>query len=159
MKLGLISDTHGYLHPRIHDLFSGVDEILHAGDMDTDEVLIELQTIAPVTAVRGNMDMRGRVAVQHELLLHTCDGMRMLLVHDLTMPHHLRRPVSEAMQQHAPQIVVFGHTHVPYWASHQNVLYINPGSASKGRQGSLASVALLEIVNDRATGHHLPLGT
>lgn len=83
MKLGLISDTHGYLHPRIHDLFSDVDEILHAGDIDSDDVLIELQAIAPVTAVRGNMDMRGRVA-----------------------------------------------------AHHQDVLYINPGSASKGRQGS-----------------------
>ena len=159
MKLGLISDTHGYLHPRIHDLFSGVDEILHAGDMDTDEVLIELQTIAPVTAVRGNMDMRGRVAVQHELLLHTCDGMRMLLVHDLTLPHHLKRAVAEAMRQHAPHIVVFGHTHVPYWAHHQDVLYINPGSASKGRQGSGQRVALLEIVNGRVTGQHLPLDT
>ena len=157
MKLGLISDTHGYLHPRIHDLFKGVDEILHAGDVDTDDVLIELRSIAPVTAVRGNMDTHSRVEVQRDLLIHNCDGMRILLVHDLTLPHHLRRPVSSAIQQHAPQIVVFGHTHVPYWASHQNILYINPGSASKGRQGALPSVALLNIVNGQTTGQHLPL--
>ena len=103
------------------------------------------------------MDMRGRVAAQHELLLHTCDGIRMLLVHDLTLPHHLKRAVSEAMRQHAPHIVVFGHTHVPYWAHHQDVLYINPGSASKGRQGSGQRVALLEIVNGQVTGQSLPL--
>ncbi len=157
MNIGLISDTHGYLHPRVHDLFRGVDEILHAGDIDTDDVLIELRAIAPVAAVRGNMDMRGRVAVHRNLLIHTCDGLRILLVHDLGMPGDPTLSVAAALRQHTPQIVVFGHTHVPYMQYHQGVLYINPGSARKGRQGSAPCVALLEIVNGRPTGRHCPL--
>ncbi len=157
MNIGLISDTHGYLHPRIHDLFCDVDEILHAGDIDTDDVLIELRAIAPVAAVRGNMDMRGRVAVHRDLLLHTYDGLRILLVHDLGLPHDLKPSVAAALQQHDPHVVVFGHTHIPYMGYHHGVLFINPGSAHKGRQGSVSCVALLEIVNGRPTAHHLPL--
>jgi len=159
MKLGLISDTHGYLHPRIHALFNDVDEILHAGDLDTEDVLLELRAIAPVAAVRGNMDTHGRAALHRQMLVQVYDGVRIFVVHDLGLPQNLKPSVAEALRQHEPQIVVFGHTHVPYWAQHGEILYINPGSASKGRQGSLPSVALLNIVNGQITGHHYQLDT
>lgn len=159
MKLGVISDTHGYLHPRIHELFGDVDEILHAGDIDSDDVLIELRAIAPVTAVRGNMDMYGRVAAHHHLLIHVYEGVRLLMTHDIGLPQNQTRSVLEALQLHDPQIVIFGHTHVPYWGYHEHRLYINPGSASKGRQGSAPSVALLHIVNGQITGRHYQLDT
>ena len=61
MKIGILSDTPGYLNNRVHTLLNEVDEIIHAGDIGNDDILVELETIAPVTAVRGNMDRSGRI--------------------------------------------------------------------------------------------------
>ena len=159
MKLGIISDTHGYVHPQIAALFDGVECILHAGDVDTEDALLELQAIAPVIAARGNMDRFGRLASHREVVFSAFGSLRVCKVHDLGSTHTNKPALIKPLRQYAPDVVIFGHTHIPYLATHHETLFLNPGSARQGRQGSPASVGLLEIVNNLPTGRILPLDT
>lgn len=142
MKVGVISDTHGRLPPRILELFAGVGHILHAGDIGRGDVLDVLGTVAPVTAVVGNMDwgLGGPVFQTWEE-----SGTRFLVTHDVGDPSAPRSPVREKLLAEKPHVVVFGHTHVPYAVRHGDVLFFNPGSAGKRKPGHPLSVAVLEI--------------
>lgn len=139
--VGLISDTHGRLHPRVHDVFAGVDRIIHAGDVGPGLVLEELETIAPVTAVAGNVDLEPPSSTLPAAARITIAGVRFLVAH-----------VSADIERsfgHRPantDIVVYGHSHVPAIERRGEVLFVNPGSASRGRQGSGRTVALLSLV-------------
>lgn len=158
MKLGILADTHGRLPTQIHDFFQGVEAILHAGDVGRDEVFIELQTIAPVHAVRGNMDLPGSLAWScPEEAAMPFAGVQFLIVHDLGPLTPANRYRSRIIQYYQPQVIIFGHTHVPYLQTHQNVLYCNPGSAASGRSGHPPSVGLLEIVQTRVAANILPI--
>ena len=159
MKLGIISDTHGEIHPRIFSLFQGVHAILHAGDIDTEDALMELLAIAPVVAARGNMDRFGRLASHREVVFGEYETCRICIVHDLGSPHAIKSGLIAPLRQYAPHVVIFGHTHIPYLAAHQDRLFMNPGSARQGRHGTAASVGLLEIVNNTPIGQILPLDT
>ncbi len=83
MLIGVISDTHGSLDPRVHDVFSGVDRILHAGDVGTGAVLHELALIAPVDAVAGNTDVHGECSLLPDTITVTVGGARIAVVHQL----------------------------------------------------------------------------
>ena len=133
--VGLISDTHGVLDPQVTAVFEGVAHIVHAGDIGTREVLAALEAIAPVTAVRGNMDA-GAFPWLGDAACVTV-GCPIQVVHDLSSPGPNRtRDV---------RVVVSGHTHVPKIGSRDGVLYVNPGSPSRPRGADGPTVALLEI--------------
>jgi len=138
MLVGLLSDTHGYLHPRIPALFTDVAHILHAGDVGSEAVLTALWSVAPLTAVRGNVDLElaGLLPARADLAL---GGIGIHLVH---------RP-EDALPPPSTRVVVYGHTHRPLVERRQGILYVNPGAA--GRQGFHQSptVALLRISGDR----------
>lgn len=137
-RLGVLSDTHGALHPGIPKIFKGVDLILHAGDIGAQSVLIELEALAPVLAVRGNMDhapWAGRLPHRQSV---RAAGLRVHLVHDIA---HLALPPSAG----DPAVVVSGHTHRAHIETRNGVLYVNPGSAGAPRYGEKASVALLMV--------------
>ena len=85
MKLGLISDTHGFLDPRLPKIFRGVDHIFHAGDIGPDRLLAQLESIAPVTAVLGNTDSSNWIRLTETLTL----GGRKFLIHHIVSPHSL----------------------------------------------------------------------
>ena len=102
MKIGILSDTHGYLNNRVHALLNGVDEIIHAGDIGNDDILIELETIAPVTAVRGNMDRSGRIATYRDWLSTSFDGSRFFVVHDLGAPERIKRNLAASIRACTP---------------------------------------------------------
>ena len=157
MKLGIISDTHGYLDPKIHSIFHGVDQIIHAGDIEDEDILIELQTIAPVTAVRGNMDRFGRLARQREFIGTHFDRIRFFIVHDIGSPLAVKPRLRQVIDRYLPHVIVFGHTHQPYSAYIHNILYFNPGSASRGRGGNKNSVGLLSLQNSQCDGEIIPL--
>jgi len=157
MKLGIISDTHSYLPNQVHQLFEGVDAILHAGDIGNDNVYVELQTIAPVTAVRGNMDRYGRPATFREFIGTSFDGKRIFLVHDLGSPHSIKPSLLRSINAYLPHIVIFGHTHIPYSATIHSMFYFNPGSARQGRSGTKASVGIIEILHSYMTHSIIPL--
>jgi hypothetical protein len=143
-RLGLISDTHGYLPPAVAEIFREVDLILHAGDIGSAAVVHSLEAIAPVVAVRGNMD-NGPWAenLPHRLSVRA-GGMEIHLIHDL---EHLR-PQPPAGDHVA---VVAGHTHRSRIEHADGVLYVNPGSAGAPRHGEQASVAILVVRGASAT--------
>ena len=139
MKIGIISDTHGYLDPRIYDAFAGVRTIIHAGDICSPSVLWELETVAPVYAVLGNCDHAVYGSTIGAVATPTIGGQRFKIVH---------RPKDIGDISSDIAVVVCGHTHRSLIEAHDTYLFINPGSATNPRNGKAPSVALLDIKDD-----------
>jgi uncharacterized protein len=139
MKIGVVSDTHGHLDPKIPALFAGADHILHAGDIGLPWLILELENLAPVTAVLGNNDM-GLELKDTELV--EFEG-RKILVHHIVEPHAPSDSVKRKLLRNRPHVVVFGHTHKPFHQTINGVLYLNPGYAGKPRSDNPRSVAIL----------------
>jgi len=142
MKLGIISDTHGYLDPRIPEIFEGVQHILHGGDIGPPYVLQRLEAIAPVTAVLGNTDTPLPGIRESEFISLGETGF---LLHHIVDPEKPGETVQRRLALNAPDVVIFGHTHRPFSRRIGNVLYFNPGYASRQRFDLRRSVALLQL--------------
>ncbi len=154
VKIGVISDTHDYLDPRIPKLFAGVEHILHAGDIGKPILLLELREIAPVTAVGGNTDDPG-YRYQQTALIEL--GRRRFLVRHIVHPHASNEPVQDRIARDRPDVVVFGHSHRPFCETVNGVLYLNPGYAGKPRFGMERSVAILHCDQKSARAEYLTL--
>jgi len=139
MKIGVISDTHDFLDPRIPDLFHGVQHILHAGDVGMPVILLELEQIAPVTAVNGNTDV-GLALKESETV--ELAGRRFLVRH-IVNPNRPSLALSSNQGGPRPDVVVFGHTHMAHEQVVAGVLYFNPGYAGRPKGGVRRSVAIL----------------
>src|SRR5580704_851809 len=126
MLLGLISDTHGLLRPEALSALEGVGQILHAGDVGAPEILTALKKIAPVTAIRGNVDTQPWALTLHETELIEIEGITIYLLHDLS-----RLDIKPEAAQIAA--VIYGYSHQPKIEEKNGVLYINPGSAGPRR--------------------------
>jgi hypothetical protein len=149
VKIGIISDTHGMLRAEVFTVFEGVDHILHAGDIGKLDILTELEALAPVTAVWGNvdtLDIRARVP---EVARVELDGISVVVVHGMQFgspsPEKLAREYPEA------DLVVFGHSHRPVIQQVGHTLAVNPGSAGRRRFGDPVAVALAEIADGTVT--------
>ena len=153
MKLGLISDTHDYLDPRIPELFAGVDHILHAGDVGRSLLIVELEQIAPVTAVTGNTD-EGLTLRETELV--TLGGKK-FLIHHIVTPGVGSPRIERRLREDAPDVVMFGHTHKPFAEQVGSILYFNPGYAGRQRFELARSVAVMEIKAGKISHRFLPL--
>ncbi|MBI3882273.1 MAG: metallophosphoesterase family protein [Verrucomicrobia bacterium] len=140
MTLGLISDTHGLLDPKVFELFAGVDHILHGGDIGPASLIWELEKIAPVTAVLGNND--GGLTEFRETEIAELGG-RKFLVHHIVNPHRLVEPAAGRIARARPDVVVFGHTHQPFAEQIGPTFFCNPGYAGRPRFGQARSVALV----------------
>ena len=140
MRLGVISDTHDFLDPKIPQLFAGVDHILHAGDIGMPVLLLELELIAPVTAVGGNTD---EPAFRYPDTKIFARDEKKFLVHHIVDPLALRDDLKTRIKREHPQVVVFGHTHKPFNQTIGGVLFFNPGYAGKQRFDLKRSVAIL----------------
>jgi putative phosphoesterase len=139
MKLGVLSDTHGHFDPKIPRLFSGVDHILHGGDIGLPWLILELEQIAPVTAVLGNNDVGLDF---RETEVTRLDG-RTFLVHHIVDPRKPAGAIGRRIVREAPDVVVFGHTHKPFHEMIGRTLYLNPGYAGKPRFNLARTVAIL----------------
>jgi len=141
MKIGIISDTHGLLRPEATERFAGVDHIIHAGDIGQPEVISELRKIAPVTAIRGNID-RGDWAARYPDTARVKLGGRFFYV-----LHNLNEldldPAAAGID-----VVVSGHSHQPKSETVDGVLYLNPGSAGPRRFKLPIALATLELIGD-----------
>ena len=126
MKIGVISDTHGLLRPEVAPALAGVDHILHLGDVGKISILHELEAIAPVTAIRGNVDGEGPCSELPETEVVLLGGLYLYLLHDLNTLH-----LDPAAAKFAA--VLFGHTHAPTTYRKKGVLYFNPGSCGPRR--------------------------
>ncbi len=147
--VGVLSDTHGAVRPQVLEALDGVDLIVHAGDVDTPEVLAALEAVAPVTAVRGNMDGHPLNLRLRATEVVEAGGVLLYVLHDLS-----RLDLDPAAAQMA--VVINGHTHRPAVRRDGGVLYLNPGSAGP-RRSAPPSVAKLYIENGRVRVEILPL--
>ena len=140
MRIGLIADTHGLLRPEVLDAFAGVEHIVHAGDVGSSEVLEGLARIAPVTAVRGNVD--GGLDLP-EVALVELAGVRVVVAHG----HRLGSPTPEKVAEVYPDadLAVYGHSHKPALRRIGDVLVVNPGSAGRRRFRDTVSVAVADL--------------
>jgi putative phosphoesterase len=141
MKVGVVSDTHGLLRPEVAPVLKGVDQILHLGDVGKISILDELSKIAPVTAIRGNVDREGRCAKLPETGVVLIEGHYIYMLHDLKALHLNPEAAKFAA-------VLSGHTHVPNYLTKKGVLYFNPGSCGPRRFDLPVTVGLLTITKD-----------
>jgi hypothetical protein len=139
MKIGIISDTHNYFDPQIPALFSGVEHILHAGDIGMPFIILQLESIAPVTAVLGNNDAG---LTFHETEVIELAG-RKFLIHHIIDVHRPSDIAARRIAREKPDVVVFGHSHKPFNERMGGRLYFNPGYAGKPRFNQPRSVAVL----------------
>lgn len=137
-SIGIISDTHGLVRPEVEKALSGCGHILHAGDVGDAEVLPRLERIAPVVAVRGNMDYGSWANTLPAKEMAEIEGIFFYLLHDL---HHLDLEPSAA----GIHVVVSGHTHQPEIFQKDGVTYLNPGSAGHRRFNYPVSIGMIDI--------------
>jgi len=138
--IGVISDTHGLLRPEALDALRGSERIIHAGDVGDAEILQRLAAIAPVTAIRGNIDRDAWASMLPETEVIEAGGISIYVLHDL-------KRLDLKPEAAGFNVVISGHTHVPKQETRNGVLYFNPGSAGPRRFKLPVSVGRL-IVND-----------
>jgi phosphoesterase, MJ0936 family len=144
--LGLISDTHGLIRPGVHDALTGVELILHAGDVGGSAILDELRLIAPVKAVFGNTDPPGEPGLVEEIVLEV-GGLRVHASHG----HEVGSPTPAKLAvRYDADVVVYGHTHRPLVTRHDGRLFVNPGAAGPKRFDISPTVGKLIIANGKA---------
>ncbi len=146
--IGLISDTHGELPLSALSALTGCDLIIHAGDIDSPEVLDRLKEIAPTVAVRGNMDQGAWAQSLPESRMIQVGDVVILARHILT---------GEQREKEGVRAFVYGHTHRPDATEESGTLYVNPGSASSPRNHHPPSVAKLHVNGKDIQVEHVPL--
>lgn len=144
--VGLISDTHGLIRPRVHDALTGVELILHAGDVGGSAILDELRLIAPVRAVFGNTDSRGEPGLEDEIAIEV-GGLHVHVSHG----HEVGSPTpAKLAARYDADVVIYGHTHRPLVTRHDGRLFVNPGAAGPKRFDISPNVGRLIIANGKA---------
>lgn len=141
MKVGVISDTHGALRSPVVARLAGCDRILHAGDVGRAEILDELAAIAPVAAVRGNVDAGGRLAHLPDTLAGELDGLPFRMVH--------RRDDIDPAWPRTLRLIVYGHSHRPEISWQGSCLILNPGACGQRRFHLPLTVAVLTVTDQR----------
>ena len=154
MRVAVLSDTHNYLDPRIPQLFAGVDHILHAGDIGLPAIILQLEQVAPVTAVLGNTDDPGLHYRQTEVV--EIAGRKFFVQH-IVNPHSPAELLKIRLARERPDLVVFGHTHKPFCETIGGTLFFNPGYAGKPRFGLERTVAILHCDRKGIRTEYLPL--
>ncbi|MBM3178644.1 MAG: metallophosphoesterase family protein [Bacteroidetes bacterium] len=144
MKVGLISDTHGYCDDAFRQYFEACDEIWHAGDLGPG-VAEHLSAISPLRAVFGNIDEKEIRAVYPEYLVFNCDEVKVLIIHIAGNPPAFNAVTKKLLNIHRPDLLVYGHSHILRVGKDQNtgLLYINPGAA--GQHGFHRKRTLMRI--------------
>jgi putative phosphoesterase len=155
LRIGIVSDTHDVVLAALHDALAGVDEILHAGDIASAETLAEIETIAPVTAVRGNMDERPLADRLSEEQILTRGGIRIALVHGHRVGRASPDDLEKRFADRGADLVIWGHIHEPVSVEREGVRYFNPGTA--GGIGAAATFGILTIPGRDFTIEHVYL--
>jgi putative phosphoesterase len=153
VKIGVISDTHNFLDPKVHQLFAGVWHILHAGDIGSVPIISELEKIAPVTAVLGNND--GGLPFHETEIVEL--AKKKLLVHHIVYPPSPSDKLKAHIAREKPDAVIFGHTHKRFCETIGGILFFNPGYAGKPKFGAERSIAILHCDGREIRSEFFPL--
>ena len=156
MRLGVVSDTHGLFDRALLRHLAGVDRILHAGDIGRATVIEQLQAIAPVTVVSGNVDGFEESGFPVEQVLEL-SGRRIALYHRLYEGGRLTKDGRRFLERVRPEVCVYGHTHHPRAEWRDGILLFNPGSAGPKRFTLPRAVGLLILDAGRIEARHITL--
>jgi uncharacterized protein len=160
LRIGVISDNHGYLDPVVLDLFAGVTHIIHAGDIMDPAILAALEGVAPVTAVAGNLDTGELAERLPREVVGEIEGVTFVVAHK---PKRLLKRLSIGKitvgpTRSWPDLVVWGHTHVPYALWIEGTLHLNPGTASApDEEDDGPTVAIVEALPTGLSVRFIPL--
>ncbi len=150
LEIGVISDTHGLLRPKAVETLQGCGMIIHAGDVGKSEILDALRQMAPLVAVRGNVDKDAWAQALPEREIVEAEAISIYIIHDL---HQLDLdPVTAGFR-----IVISGHSHQPLIKEQDGVLYLNPGCAGPRRFRLPVSLAKLIVDGGKVTAHLVDL--
>lgn len=151
--IGIISDTHGLLRPEALRVLAHVDHIIHGGDIGNPEIITALRRIAPVTAIRGNVDTGEWATEFAETEFVRLAGRLFYVLHDLNSLQI--DPVAQGID-----VIVSGHSHMPKIANVDGLLYVNPGSAGRRRFRLPITLVSLEVTRDglKPIMHDLEVG-
>lgn len=150
IRIGVIADTHGLFDPAIRRHFKGVDHILHAGDIGDRSVIEQLEQIAPVTAVSGNVDDGEQHVFPSEAMIELA-GRRIAIRHILYKGGKLTEGGRTFLQEIQPDICIFGHTHQPKIEWFGKTLLFNPGSAGPKRFKLIRGLGFLRLCGAEVT--------
>lgn len=151
IRVGVISDTHGLLRPEAIAALRGSDHIIHAGDIGEERILATLRGLAPVTAVRGNVDREAWARTLPEVAEVELGGVRLCVV-------HIQGAAGFEPHERGVGALIYGHTHVPGIETREGVLYLNPGSAGPRRFDLPVGLARILIRGGRLEASLVPLG-
>ena len=149
MNIGVIADTHSKMRPEALEVLQGSDLILHAGDVGRDAVLEELEALAPVVAIRGNIDKAGRASTLPEVRDLAFLGHAFYMLHDVK--------TLDFDPQGRYRVVIAGHSHKPRNEWIGDVLYFNPGGAGPRRFTLPITVGRLQVEEDHVEGEIIEL--
>ena len=154
-RIGLLSDTHGYLDDRIKHYFADVDEVWHAGDIGSIEVLDELKKFKPTRAVWGNIDDHIIRKDTKEFLRFSCENVDVLITHIGGKPGKYSKPAYEELQQGSPKLFICGHSHILLVKMDPtfNMLFMNPGAC--GNKGFHKVKTILRFELEKGKIKHL----
>ncbi len=130
-KIGLLSDTHTFLHPEIFEFFENVDEIWHAGDIGNSETADSLATFKPLVAVHGNIDDAKIRLSYPEIQAFSCENIKVLMIHIGGYPGNYARGIKNLIRIERPNLFISGHSHILKVINDPKyqLLHMNPGAA------------------------------
>lgn len=149
-RIGLLSDTHGFVHPELPRIFKDCDEIWHAGDFGNLQTVDTLKSIKPLRGVYGNIDATDIRQEYPETLRFVCEDVDVLMTHIGGYPGNYAPSVRKIMQTHPPKLFISGHSHILkiIHDKKHNCLHLNPGAA--GRHGFHKVISMLRFVIDKS---------
>jgi len=147
-KIGLLSDTHAFLHPKIFDFFKDCHQIWHAGDIGSISVAERLNDFKPLTAVYGNIDNQLLRTIYPEKQLFFCEDVKVFMTHIGGYPGRYALNVKETIKLETPDLFISGHSHIlkVMYDQKNHLLHINPGAA--GKSGFHQIITLLRFTID-----------
>jgi uncharacterized protein len=145
-RIGLLSDTHAFLHTKVLEHFKACNEIWHAGDIGNPEVICELRKFKPVRAVYGNIDGYPLRSMFQESELFICEEVKVLMTHIGGYPGNYEKSVRQMISQEKPNLFISGHSHIlkVMFDKKNSLLHINPGAA--GKSGMHKAITLVRFV-------------
>ena len=150
VKIGLLSDTHNYLHPNIYEHFKNVDKIWHAGDIGNIAITDELTEFKPLRAVYGNID-GGDIRKHHpEYQVFTIENIKVLMIHIGGYPPRYNDRSKALIDYHKPDLFVCGHSHILKVMpdNKRNLLHLNPGSCGRYGQHKVKTIMRFDILEN-----------
>lgn len=151
MKIGLLSDTHGYLDDKIYEYFKEVDEIWHAGDIGSLEVIDKLSTFKPLRIVYGNIDDHAVRQETDEFVVFQCEKIQVLMTHIAGKPGKYVKRAHDLIEEHRPKLFICGHSHILLVKNdpNYNMLWMNPGAYGIKGFHQVRTALRFEIIEDR----------